>query len=122
LLLSGTRVSDGVMDRLKDLTGLQTLFLDDTFVTDAGLVGLKHLPELRKLLLPGASTDASLANLEGLKHLEELGVSRTQITDAGLVHLWGLKKLRKLHLYGTRIRGEGIGKLRAALPEAEVGN
>ena len=48
-------------------------------------------------------TDAGLVHLKGMTNLKQLDLSRTQITDAGLVHLAGLTKLQQLDLsFNTR--------------------
>ena len=66
------------------MTALETLWLWDTQVADAGLV-----------------------HLAGLRALKELHLDRTQITDAGLPHLTGLMALESLYLRGTQITDVG---------------
>src|SRR5262245_25490030 len=62
-------------------------------VTDAGLVHLKVLGQLRKLLLDDTKvTDAGMVHLKELKELRTLDISDTGVTDAGLAHLKGLKQ------------------------------
>ena len=73
------------------LAGLQTLWLNDTKVTDAGLAHLQGLAGLQELRLERTQvTDAGLAHLAGLTELLNLLLAETQVTDAGLAHLRGL--------------------------------
>ena len=63
---------------------MQTLLIGGTKVTDAGLVNLKSLKELKKLsLFQTQVTDAAIAHLKVLSKLESLLISGTKITDAG---------------------------------------
>ncbi len=64
---------------LQGLSKLQMLSLNDTRVTDAGLVYLQRLTQL-----------------------QWLGLSNTRVTDAGLVHLQGFSQLQSLWLGNTR--------------------
>ena len=58
--------------------------LCDTQVTDAGLVHLAGLTNLRVLTLLGDQiTDADLVHLKGLTKLEDLSLGGPQVTDAG---------------------------------------
>jgi hypothetical protein len=81
-------------------------------VTDATLVYLRGLPQLRVLHF-GANnvTDAGLASLTGLTHLERLEMRYMRITDAGLKHLEGLPQLRALWL-GAGITDAGLERLK----------
>ena len=56
-------------------------------VTDAGLVHLKELAGLEELWLTETTvTDAGLVHLKGLTRLEKLNLQQTKVGDAGLVH------------------------------------
>ena len=79
--LSGPETTDEVLaEKVKGLTKLKELYLNNTKITDAGLVHLK-----------------------GLTKLERLWLSNTQVTDAGLMHLKILTKLERLHLWNTQV-------------------
>ena len=65
--LCGTKITDAGLKDLKELKGLQTLFLCETKITDAGLKDLKELKEL--------------------KGLRKLDLGGTKITNAGLKDL-----------------------------------
>ena len=85
----------------------------ETQVTDAGLVHLRGLTQLRLLYLNNTQvTDAGLAHLRGLTQLQELDLASTQVTDAGLEHLRGLTQLEWLNLDSTQVTDAGLEHLR----------
>ncbi len=100
---------------------LQTLLLDGSAVTDAGLT---HLPKLRTLhtlsLCDTNVTDDGLASLSGLVKLSHLGLSNTQVTDKGVRHLKPLKQLKTLLLRGTHVTPEGEALLKAVIPGVKI--
>jgi len=49
-----------------------------------------------------------------------LRLNDTQVTDAGLEHLASLQRLGVLSLGHTRVTGEGVKKLQAALPHCQI--
>ena len=90
-------------------------------ITDAGLVHLEELADLRRLTLEDPQiTDAGLVHLEGLTNLSVLSLRGTQITDAGLVHVEKLTNLRNLSLGNTQVTDEGVKKLQQALPNCRI--
>jgi len=71
--------------------------------------------------LDGASiTDDDLALFADFTVVEILSLSDTPITDAGLPHLYHLDRLETLSLVGTNVTSDGVAKLQAALPNAEI--
>lgn len=97
------------------------LYLHDSGITDAGLVHVKGLTQLKSLWLDGtAITDSGLAHLEGLKGLENLSLEQTRVTDAGLVHLERLTGLKNLSLKQTQATDRGVIKLKRALPDCSI--
>ena len=82
---------------LQGLSQLQELWLDNTKVTDAGLV-----------------------HLQGLSQLQVLWLDDTKVTDAGLVHLQGLSQLQMLGLRNTKVTDQGVKKLQQALPNCKI--
>ena len=140
--LPGPEVTDARLAHLAGLTALETLILDFTDVTDAGLAylitglpaltrlgltysevadaGLVHLTgltALKELRLDETQvTDAGLAHLTGLTALKDLSLDNTQITDAGVVHLTGLPALRNLGVAHTQVTDAGVAELRKRLP------
>jgi hypothetical protein len=111
--LGDPKVTDAALVHLKGLTQLKCLYLNDAQVTDAGLEDLKGLMELQTLwLLKTKVTDAGLEHLKGLKQLQCLFLGNTQVTDAGLEHLKGLEQLQLLYIHDTQITDDGLKHLK----------
>lgn len=101
---------------LQCLTGLQGLALSSD-LSDAALVHLRHLSNLRELSLRGRS-DAGLVHLEGLTELKFLDLSGSLasilrsasgiLLEDGLAHLRHLPRLEELHLRGRKISVAGL--------------
>src|SRR4029079_525117 len=91
-------------------------------VSDAGLVHLAKLKELRELRLDSARdvTDQGLESLKKLTKLKSLSLQYTDVAGPGLIHLAGLKQLRELNLEGTPIGREAVDALQKALPKCTV--
>ena len=91
------------------LAGLKHLDLNDTQVSDAGLVYFKPCKDLEYLdLFRTRVGDAGLAHFKDCKNLTTLCLSETQTTDAGLAHFKDCKKLTKLMLRGTQTSDAGL--------------
>jgi hypothetical protein len=107
----------------RDAAGMvTTVSFSTTRATDADLLHLKALTNLRRLVLHSASEDypgfnqvdvtgAGLAHLGGLANLEELNLLGTTDTDAGLAYLESLSKLRSLNLGYTKVTDAGLAHL-----------
>ncbi len=92
-------IRDDDLAGLSELRQLESLDLQRTRVTDAGLIHLRNLSKLKTLRLGGYGTeikDKGIRYLATLSNLEELSLDRTSITDAALAHLRGLNKLKSL--------------------------
>ena len=73
------------MAKIAGMTGLESLNLGGTSVTDAGLVHVKRLVNLQCLLLWETKvSDAGMIQLPGLTKLQRLYLHSTNLTDAGL--------------------------------------
>ena len=88
---------------------------------DECLSHMTRLYDLESLTLNSAVTDAGLVHLKGLVNLKELLFSSSPISDAGLLHLRGLTNLKQLSLQGSRITGSGLTEL-AGLANLETLN
>lgn len=95
--MSPSQADDETLAHVGRLGRLESLWLDSTTVTDAGL--------------------AQLRGLTGLRHLF---ISRTSMSDAGLVHLKGMPRLVILSISGSRVTDEGLLDLERALPTASI--
>ena len=90
-------------------------------VTDAGLVHLTGLANLKKLYLRGTQiTDAGLVHLKGHKSLQWVSVYSTPVTDAGLTHLMDCKNLTAIDTRGSRVTMKGVEELSKALPKCQI--
>ncbi len=120
--LSGLKVRDADIEPLKSLTRLEELRLEDSYLTDAGLLHLQAFKALRDLDLHKSQyiTDKGLESLKPLSRLSKLELSYTRISDAGVDSLLAMKQLKVLHLTGTRVTSEGLKKLKAGLTGCEV--
>ena len=64
--------------------------------------------------------DLDIAKLTQLPKLQSLDLSGSQASDESVGILSRFPVLRKLDLTGTRVSADGIARLRAALPNAEI--
>jgi Leucine-rich repeat (LRR) protein len=88
--------------------------LDDTSTNaknDEWMSHIARLYDLESLSLGSDVTDAGLVHLKGLVNLKELFSSSRLVSDAGLSHLRGLTNLKVLSLSGSRITGSGLSEL-----------
>jgi hypothetical protein len=93
-----------------NLAGLTHLDLNNTQVTDAGMVYFKHCKDLRSLHLSNTQvTDAGMAYFKDCKNLTELLLCWVQVGDPGLVHFQDCKALTSLNLAGTKVSDVGLG-------------
>jgi hypothetical protein len=112
---------------LADLPEIRELHFENAHITDAALVNLRSLGQLKKLYLgPWAGsfkqsdvTDAGVQALSGLTDLEVLDLQATSITDAGLQSLSGLTSLKELYLGQTLVTDAGMEYLEK-LPSLEI--
>lgn len=97
---SGTNLDDEGLSLVCRVTTLQSLDVQDTFVTNAGLESLLRLPHLVWLRLKDNHqlTDDSARLLSRLTTLEELSIQETSITEAGLSELHALPNLKDVCL------------------------
>ena len=112
VLLPSTTTDAGLV-HLQGLIQLKILFPSNG-LTDAGLMHVQHLPELQELHMYGNRqiTDAGLAYLRDLSQLEYLGLQHTELTGAGIVHLRDLLNLRWLSLAYTKTSDAELEYLR----------
>src|SRR5262249_27759196 len=83
----------------------------------AGLIHLARLKKLRVLFINDSRvTDSGLVHLKGLTQLAHLSLTGVPgVSDAGLVHLRRLNQLRELHVDFTNVSDEGLAALRAVV-------
>ena len=91
--LSGFKLTDDDLAKLKAFKNVTHLYLSSTQITDKGLANVAHMDKLYQLFL-GGNADVTDA---GLKHLSGAMTSRIQIIDVtgtAITHE-GLETLRK---------------------------
>lgn len=102
-------LTDRGLAHVRGLTGLTTLYLDESAVGDDGLASLQALSQLRDLYLRSTRiTDQGLEHLRGLKSLEGVILDGTEVSDAGLPYLQELPRLERLYLQSTAITDNGL--------------
>jgi internalin A len=112
--LHSTKVTDADLVILKDLSDLRELDLRlNPQITDDGVTNLAGLTKLKFLnLFRTQLSDKGLAHLQRLTELQTLLIGGTKVTDAGLVQLKPFTKLKKLSLFKTAVSDAGIAPLK----------
>jgi uncharacterized membrane protein len=96
--------------------------LTGTGVTDAGVTALKPFTHLTRLHLDRTKiVGDTLGELGALKELSYLNLCATQVGDETLPALAAISSLQQLYLFGSRVTQGGVEKLKAKLPECEIG-
>ena len=118
--------TDAGLEAIAGLTGLEELKIPEGRFTNAGLATLRRMPGLRKLAIgidPGVILNAEgLAHLGSLADLEQLYLSGRGVDDGAWHALERSTKLKGLWLKVQEDPGpgDGLGRLRAALPFMQV--
>lgn len=113
--------ADRCMPYIARMTGLRSLNIGQTDVTDKGLRYIKNLKSLEYLDTPPRMTDRGMAYITELTSLRGLylgGVGISQVTDVGMRHISKLTSLKELYIKGERMGDAGLAYLRA-LPRLE---
>lgn len=110
-----TKVTDNDLERLnKDLPDLQSLVLQNTNITTAGLAHINGSPNLKKLDLGNTLvTDAVWEYISGSTQLQWLSLWNTQVSDSGLRHIRRLTNLTFLDLANTKVTDLGLESLKS---------
>jgi hypothetical protein len=105
-------ISDAGLIQLAGLRQLRNLRLSGLPITDAGLGALRGLPALSDLHLIGTKIKGpGLAQLKSLPKLASLGLDESEIDDQGLSFLTGPASLQHLDIKRTKIKGPGLAGL-----------
>lgn len=107
--------------RLSTLCSLQSLVLSQCPLTDASLVHVGALSQLRELEVSVCEevTDAGLAHLSGL-NVKKLNIDELpEITDQGFAHVAQIKSLEHLSMRWCGITDDGVGHI-LALPNLKT--
>ena len=110
--------NERVLEPLSHMTGLQMLELNDTGMTNKGMLYLRKLRSLKSLVLSeNRVSGTGLAVLQDLPHLKYLDCE-IGATDVDLKVLGQISSLRWLRIRMGRIRGPGLAEL-VHLPHLE---
>jgi hypothetical protein len=99
--------------RASRLTGVTSIGLADTRVTDGDLRWIIEMPELEELYAHNnpALGDESLRYVGHVRNLQRLYIGGARITDAGMARLNRLHQLQELYLAGVPITDAGLKHL-----------
>jgi hypothetical protein len=115
------RITGRGLEGLSFLTKLDSLYLANTAVDDAGLAYVQHLESLTTLQLGGTKvTDAGMGALDHLLNLKTLSLGGTTVTDQGLVQLRDLRHLETIGLRDTKTTKRGAQELQRMLPDVRI--
>ena len=107
--ISGSGITDRVMECVGRLPNLEQLVIDAPNVSDDGLRHLAPLKGLQDLAIERAKiTDHGLQHLAKIKSLTRLRLCRVKITDKGLKHLDNLNRLERLHVVKASVTANGL--------------
>ena len=120
--LSDTDITDAGLLRLGPLGNLRHLDLGSTPITGPGLAALARCEKLKTLDLAYSQvTGPGLAYLKDAQGLVSLGLSEESVTAEGVAHLKALKGLRRVAIDdGWMIPSKAVTRLQQALPDCEV--
>jgi len=119
LCLGKSSVTDAGMERLSKLKALTWLDLADCDVSDVGVRYLSpELPLVPELDLSNTQiSDAGLVEVAKLKNLRVLWLTSTEVSDAGIRQLAGLKHLETLDVSHTNVTRQAWQRLKEDLPQ-----
>jgi len=106
-----SHLTDDGLAPLAALPSLELLSICGNRTTDAALVHVARMHQLRTLVLNCHITDSGLPALAELTNLEHLDLTQSQVTDAGVTQLPQLAKLRTLILNGVQITNDSLATL-----------
>lgn len=115
--LCGQDITDDCIVHIS--SNVTSLSLEDTQITDAGLLHILSLENLTELSVvdrffsPTETpvTDAGVKHLASMKNLEVLHLRRLGLSDRSVKHLKSLKRLVRLRLAGNQISNDGLADL-----------
>ncbi|MSR58181.1 MAG: hypothetical protein EXS05_10955 [Planctomycetaceae bacterium] len=112
LTLNDTSVTDAGIVQIRKLNEIKSLRLDRTRVTGACIKSLSHLPQLEYLTLCDVPIDDDdLAALVSFPALWKIALDDTLITDRGMESIANMPRLRSVEVCGTKITDAGVETL-----------
>ena len=111
--LEDSPITDAGMVHLAGLTKLTHLYLGHSQVKGPGLVHLKGLKKLSHLSLRYMPIeDKWLRHVGEMTHIHALGLDDTQVTDDSILLLARMSNLRTLWLDRSKVTGVGLARLK----------
>lgn len=112
----GATIDDSALEPLAGLRRVRSVLLNDTAVTDAGMVALGKVATLQNADLRGCGiSNAGLAPLASLKNLKALRLSdpdgKSTVDDEGMKHVAGMTNLKVLAVDFLWISVDGLKQL-----------
>ncbi len=97
---------------LKIKDNIVQLKLSNAAITDAGVVDINKMPNLKKLHVEYTKlSDNGIQTLADNKSLQYINLTGTSITDMGLSYLAKMKDLKQVFVYKTKVTAQGIEKI-----------
>ncbi len=97
------------------------LNMGNTQITDSSLIHISKLNNLTKLYLQNSGiTDKGIVSLKTLLLLQYLNITNTKISLTGLQQLNGLINLQQLFLYKSNVNNKNYSDLRKIFPNAKI--
>jgi len=107
-------VKDSHLVALEKLPDLEALYCGGRHITDAGLIHLKTLRQLRVIGLPHSVTGPGLAHLTDLPELRAVHFwNGDRLTDEAMMYLSHLKNLETIRVNSAPISDDALKHLRA---------
>lgn len=120
LQLWETKITDSTLRLISNFPKLRVLGVDTTKITDDGLLYLAELPSLESLSLYCNDINGNgLSYLTKLK-LKNLDIGWTEVDDDSIEFLKQIKTLKYLRIYNTKIREDGFFELKNSLPDCLI--
>jgi hypothetical protein len=114
-------IRDEDLDLIRGFPDLESLYVREGNISDAGLARLDGLARLTTLHLGRSRvTGEGLAHLAKLPKLQRVSLYDCPVYDAHLGPLMAMTQLRDLDLVNTNVSKPGVSHLRAALPYALI--
>ena len=89
------KVRDSHLALIGNLREITDLSLENTLITDLGIISISKLPKLEWLnLYKTGIGDNSLEKIAQMQSIKLLPIGKTKVTDNGMKHLSQMKKLR----------------------------
>lgn len=111
--LSGTLVTDRIVEGISKQRRLKMLWLCWTPVTDEGMAQLSQNRTVTHLFLDGTKiTDRGVEEISKMTQIQTMSLANTEVTDASVDLLLKMPSLRILDIEGSKISEEGRARLK----------